>query len=183
MDDIRIVDLYWARDEQAISETDVKYGRMLRSTSFSIVRSEEDAGECLNDTYMAAWNSMPENRPQMLGAYLSKIIRRLSINRYRRSHREKRGGVDNLTDELSECIPGSPGVEDEIEKAGLARLIDGFLAGLSYEKRYVFVRRYFYSDGIEQICQRTGYGQSKVKSMLARIRNDLRAVLEKEGEL
>ena len=183
LEDHQIVDMYWAREESAISETDAKYGRMLNGISFAIVKTDEDAGECLNDTYLAAWNSMPDNRPDYLGAYLSKIIRRLSINRYKMTHREKRGGMDAFTDELTECVKSDGGVEDEIEKSELAEAINRFLGGLTYEKRYVFVRRYFYSDSLEGISEKTGYSVPKLKSMLMRIRSTLKEELEKEGHL
>ena len=183
LEDYQIVDMYWAREESAISETDFKYGRMLNGISFAIVKTDEDAGECLNDTYLAAWNSMPDNRPDFLGAYLSKIIRRLSINRYKMTHREKRGGMDAFTDELTECVKSDGGVEDEIERSELAEAINRFLGGLAYEKRYVFVRRYFYSDSLEDISEKTGYSVPKLKSMLMRIRSALKEELEKEGLL
>ena len=107
MEDYQIVDLYWARQESAIAETDKKYGRMLNSISFSLLSSAEDAEECVNDTYVAAWQSMPQERPTYLGAFLSKIIRRISVSRYRTSHAQKRGGASVLIEELSEAIPSS----------------------------------------------------------------------------
>lgn len=105
MEDDRIVDLYWARNEQAIAESERKYGRLLRSVSYACLGSREDAEECANDTYLEAWNAMPTARPQFLGAFLSKITRRISIDRFRRDHRTKRGGAEALTAELTDCLP------------------------------------------------------------------------------
>ena len=105
MEDCQIVDLYWARNEQAITESDLKYGRLLRSISYSCLGSREDAEECTNDTYLDAWNAMPTARPDALGAFLSKIVRRISIDRFRHDHRARRGGIENLTEELTDCIP------------------------------------------------------------------------------
>ena len=105
MEDDRIVDLYWARNEQAIVESERKYGRLLRSVSYACLGSREDAEECANDTYLEAWNAMPTARPQFLGAFLSKITRRISIDRFRRDHRTKRGGAEALTAELTDCLP------------------------------------------------------------------------------
>ncbi len=115
MEDHQIVDLYWERSERAIKETDIKYGRMLKSTSYSLLSSNEDADECVNDTYLAAWNRMPEERPIYLGAFLSRIIRNISVSRYRAKHREKRGGADSVTVELLECIPDKSSVENDFD--------------------------------------------------------------------
>ena len=181
MKDYQIVELYWQRDEAAISETDKRYGGMLRQTSYSIVKTFEDSEECVNDTYLAAWNSMPDNRPEYLGAYLAKIIRRLSIDRYRMNRSRKRIAPITALDELSECIADSGSVVEEIESKELSGIINAFVNSLDYEKRYVFIRRYFYSDSIEKISSDTGYSISKIKSMLMRLRLSLKEKLEKEG--
>lgn len=180
MEDFQIVDLYWARNEKAISESERKYGRMLKSLSHSILTSREDAEECVNDTYLAAWQSMPTERPSYLGAFLSKITRNLSIDRYRRSHREKRGGVDNLMAELSECIPAGDSVEKEYENGRLASALNGFLYRLSPEKRAMFICRYFYSQSIGEIAARLGVSESNVKITLYRQREALRRMLEEQ---
>lgn len=183
MDDAKIVDLYWAREESAISETDVKYGRMLNSLSYSLLSSFEDAEECVNDTYLAAWNRMPTERPLYLGAFLSKIVRCLSIDRYRAAHRAKRGGVDALTAELEECIPDTSTPDSELENGRLRESIDRFLRSLDEEKRAMFVRRYFFSQTTQYIADRLGVGESKVKTALYRMRVELRRRLESEGLL
>lgn len=183
MEDYRIVDMYWDRDEGAIAESDKKYGRMLNSLSFALLSSREDAEECVNDTYIDAWNAMPVARPDNLGAFLSKITRRISIDRFRARHRQKRGGVDNLTLELTDCIPSSESVESEYENGRLKEALDSFLYSLDKEKRVMFVRRYFYSHSIDQISEQMNISVAKVKTTLFRIRKSLKEYLEKEGML
>lgn len=180
MEDYRIVDMYWDRDEGAIAESDRKYGRMLNSLSFALLSSREDAEECVNDTYIDAWNAMPTARPDNLGAFLSKITRRISIDRFRAKHRQKRGGVDNLTLELMDCIPSSESVESEYENGRLKEALDSFLYSLDREKRVMFVRRYFYSHSIEQISEQMNISVAKVKTTLFRVRKSLKEYLEKE---
>lgn len=183
MDDARIVDLYWERSEKAIGETDAKYGRMLNSLSYSLLSSFEDAEECVNDTYLAAWNRMPNERPGLLGAFLARIVRCISIDRYRASHREKRGGVEELTAELRECIPDSLTPERELENGRLRDALNSFLASLDEEKRNIFVLRYFMSQPTQYIASRLGISDAKVKTTLCRLRASLRVRLEKEDLL
>ena len=181
MEDYQIVDLYWARSEHAIRETDEKYGRLLQSISYSLLSSREDAEECVNDTYMEAWQRMPEDRPIYLGAYLSKIIRCLSVDRFRATHRQKRGGMGQILEELTECIPGGESPQEAYENRELARVINGFLEELDEEKRRMFVRRYFYSDSVDAIANRLKVSASKVKTTLFRLRGELKRRLEEEG--
>ena len=184
MDDSRIVDLYWARNVKAIDESDKKYGKMLRSLSRSLLSSFEDAEECVNDTYLDAWGAMPDARPQFLGAFLSKITRRISVDRYRRDHREKRGGADNLISELSDCIPAADdGYEKEWDSRAIRETLNAFLASLPKEKRVIFVLRYFYSKSISEIAAQTEISVSNVKVTLHRLRSELKERLEKEGLL
>lgn len=181
MEDHKIVDLYWQRSEYAIKETSTKYGRMLDGISYSLLSSREDAEECVNDTYLEAWNKMPDDRPAYLGAYLSRIVRCISIDRFRASHRQKRGEAVGLTDELADCIPSGMTPEEEYENGRIAKVINKFLFELDEEKRRIFVRRYFYSDSVSDIADRLHIGQSKVKTTLHRLRNELREYLEGEG--
>ncbi len=183
MDDDRIVELYWKRNENAISETATKYGSYLNSISYNILVNREDAQECVNDTYHDAWNSMPPHRPSILSTFLGKITRRISIDRWRRLNAEKRGGGE-LTlalDELEDCVSGSGSVEDEIKRRELAKLFNDFLNTLPVTERRVFLCRYWYMDSIQSIAQQFGFSQSKVASMLNRTRGKLRAQLVKEG--
>lgn len=181
MEDYQIVNLYWERSEFAISETAQKYGRMLTGISSPLVPTVQDAEECVNDTYLAAWNSMPDARPLYLGAYLSKIVRRLSVDRYRASTTKKRGGADMYTEELYDCIPSQMSTEEEYDERRLTESINRFLLKLDEEKRYIFIRRYFYSDSVEDIARALFISTGKVKTVLFRVRNALRKHLEDEG--
>lgn len=183
MEDFAIVNLYWARDERAIAESDSKYGRMLSSLSYSLTGSPQDAEECVSDTYIAAWNSMPQDRPEFLGAYLSKIIRRISISRFRSEHRQKRGGsgTDVVLDELGECIPDSWDVNADFENGRLRELLNRFVGSLPKHARDVFVLRYFCSKSVREIAAQLGIGEGKVKTVLHRTRLALKQLLDEEG--
>ncbi|MBE6593296.1 MAG: RNA polymerase sigma factor [Ruminococcaceae bacterium] len=183
MEDFKIVDLYWNRSENAIIQTKLKYEKMLCGISYSLLGSSEDAEECVNDTYLSAWNRMPTDRPIYLGAYLSKIIRALSISKFRSQHRQKRGGFENLCDELDDCIPDNCSIEEQYQNGRLTELINRFLEDLPEEKRVIFIRRYFCSDSVEQISSRMQISVSKVKVSLHRMREELREILEKEAML
>ena len=184
MEDFEIVDLYWDRNERAISESDDKYGRMLRSLSYSCLSSREDAEECVNDTYLDAWNAMPTERPTYLGAFLAKITRRISIDRYRHDHREKRGGIENLTEELTDCIPDRSATPfEELESGRLREAINNFLSDLDSDKRVMFVQRYCYACPISRIAQVMNLGESNVKVTLHRVREALKRYLEEEDLL
>ncbi len=180
MQDCQIVELYWSRSEDAIAVTEQKYGRMLFGISVRLVKTAEDAEECVSDTYLTAWNSMPDARPVYLGAFLSKIVRAHSIDKFRRETREKRGGCE-VMEELGEFVMSSFDMQKEVDSHRIAELINSFLYSLSEEKRYIFVRRYFYSDSIEDISSSLGIGEGKVKSVLFRLRKSLGALLEREG--
>lgn len=183
MEDARIVDLYWARSETAIDETSAKYGKYCYAIAHNILANAEDADESVNDTYLAAWNSIPPQRPSVLSSFLGKITRRISIDKWRTRNAEKRGGGEIILalDELSDCVPSSRNVEQEVEAALLGKLIDNFVMSLPITERRVFICRYWYLDPIASICQQFGFSQSKVKVMLHRTRNSLRYYLEKEG--
>lgn len=181
MEDSQIVDLYWARSESAIEHTDIKYGRMLKGISVALVSYESDAEECLNDTYHVAWNSMPDERPVYLGAFLSKIIRRISISKFRSNNAQKRGNACELTDELEECIPSDSDVQTEFDNRLLADALNKFLLSLDEEKRHIFVRRYYYCDSVERIANDMSLSTGKVKTVLFRTRNALRNFLGEEG--
>ena len=188
MEDQQIVDLYWERDERAIAESDAKYGRYCIQIALNILDNAQDAEECVNDTYLRAWNAIPPSRPTKLGAFLGKITRNLSLDRYKARKTAKRGNSLFLVslDELSECIPdGSTGFgsgfDDETEARRIGECINRFLRKQSGEVRDVFICRYFYSDSIGEIARRFGLSESKVKSMLHRTRGKLKKLLESEG--
>ena len=183
LDDIRIVDLYLSRDEEAVSETSKKYGSRLRKIAYGIVRDMETAQECENDTYMEAWNSIPPHEPDnYLFAFLARITRHISLDFCKERSRLKRSAlICELSAELEQCIPAPDDTECRIDAIVLCDAINRFLATLDEEKRNIFLRRYWYLDSIAAISRSFGLSQSKVKSILFRSRNKLREYLEKEG--
>ncbi len=182
MDDKCIVDLYWNRSENAISETDKKYGRYCFSIAYNVLANNEDAEESVNDTYMKAWNSMPPHRPSALMTFLGKITRTISISRWRARSAAKRGGgeITLALDELDECIAHKQNAETEFMYKETVRAFRAFLDTLPNTERDIFLRRYFLLDPIASISDDFGFSQSKVKSMLYRIRIKLRSHLEME---
>ncbi len=180
MEDVRIIELYWARSQEAIIQTKTKYGRLIFSIAMRILRIAEDAYECENDTYLKAWHSMPPQRPDHLSAYLGKITRNLSLDRYEREHAQKRGGssMSLILDELEECIPSGENGELSLE---MRDLLNRFLEGQTERARVLFVRRYWFGDSVKEIARRYDLGESLVKMTLLRTRNALKALLEKEG--
>ena len=183
MNDEQIIQLFFTRNEDAIRQTDDRYGAKLTRLSENIVGSREDAQECVNDTYHDAWNAMPPHRPSVLSAFLGKITRRISIDRWRKRNAEKRGGgeLPLALEELEECVSGSGSVEDEVQRKELEQLLDRFLDALPVTERRVFLRRYWYLDSVQSIARQFGFSRSKTASMLHRTRAKLRALLEKEG--
>jgi RNA polymerase sigma-70 factor (ECF subfamily) len=183
MEDSNIVELYWTRSENAISETAKKYGRYCHSIARNILFNKEDADEAVNDTYLGAWNSMPPHRPSVLATFLGKITRRISLNKWRYQNRDKRGGgeVALALDELEDCIASKAVLEQEIETKELGEKIDTFINTLPETERRVFVCRYWYLDQISAICEQFGFSQEKVKSMLFRTRKKLLEYLITEG--
>lgn len=182
MEDEKIIELYWERNQTAIAQTQEKYGRYCERIAGNIVHNLQDAQECVNDTWMRAWNSMPKERPQFLGAFLGAITRNLSLDCYRRNHSQKRGGgeLTYIYEELRDCV-GSEESDAYVQHQELLRVIDGFLTELDAETRVIFVRRYWYADKISAIAARLFISESKVKSSLHRSRRRLRKLLEKEG--
>lgn len=183
MEDSEIIELYWNRSEQAIKETTRKYGGYCRSIAEHILKNQEDSEECVNDTYLRAWNSIPPERPMYLRAWLGRITRNLSFDRYKMGKTQKRGGKETvlLLSELEDCIPSALDVEQTWENEQIAKLISSFLREQPMEKRVIFVRRYYYGDSILEISGRFSMGESKIKSILFRLRKSLKAYLEKEG--
>lgn len=183
MEDSCIVDLYWQRNEDAISETARKYGKYLHSIAYQVLSNIQDAEECVNDTYSDAWNTIPPHRPSVLSTFLGKITRRISIDLWRKYSAEKRGSgeIALALDELEDCVSGNGSVEEESERRELTRKINEFLFALPITERQVFLCRYWYMDSIASIAKRFGFSESKVTSMLHRTRAKLRVLLEKEG--
>lgn len=180
MEDSKIIELFFDRDENALLQTSAKYGAYCSSIAFNVLGNPEDAGECMNDTLLRAWNSIPPQRPQSLRAYLGRIARNLALDRYDRLTAEKRGGgqYELALDELSECIAET---ERPYEDSQLSALIDAFLEKQDAEKRKMFVKRYFYLDPVKKIAKDLSVSESKVKTTLLRLRNSLKEELQKEG--
>ncbi len=183
MEDAKIVALYWNRDEVAIKETSDKYGSYCYSIAYHILNNHHEAEECVNDTFLGAWNSIPPNRPAVLATYLGKITRRLSLKVLRSKDTDKRGNgeVAASLDELRECIPSQETVEANMEYKALISILNNFSAVLPTDERRVFVRRYWHAHSIAEICKQYGFSKSKVESMLYRTRKKLKKALEKEG--
>jgi len=183
MEDARIVQLYWNRDQAAISQTAAKYGGYCTSIARNILGNAQDAEECVNDTYLNAWNAMPPHRPSILATFLGKITRNLSFNRYKRQHAEKRGAgeLPLVLEELGECVSGREDVEQEIAYRELVMTLEAFLQTLSVKKRRIFLRRYWYTDSVSDIAKCFGMRENAVSMVLARMRQELRSFLEERG--
>lgn len=181
--DREIVALYWKRSQEAIAETQKKYGNYCLSIARNILPILEDAQECVNDTYLAAWDAMPPHRPKILSTFLGKLTRRISIDRWRSLSAQKRGG-DTVTlalEELGECIASDSDPQKQLEAKELGRLLTRFLKGQEDLERTVFVRRYYDLKSISEIAKEFGLSESNTKVMLYRTRQTLRDYLQKEG--
>lgn len=183
MEDAMIVDLYWQRSEEAVPETIRKYGKYCSVIARNILYDPEDAEECVNDTWLGAWNSMPNHRPAHLAPYLAKLTRWLSLNRLDALHRLKRGAGESglALEELSEQLDSGTNIEKELDRKTLCAAVNRFLAELDKTERQVFLARYWYFFSVKEIAGRFGYTQSKVKSMLLRTRRKLQKSLKEEG--
>lgn len=180
MEDGQIIDLYWNRDQRAIRETDGKYGKLLGSIAWNLLRSREDSEECVNDTYLRAWEAIPPARPGAFRTWLGRITRNLSLDRWKRWDAEKRGGgPEPLLGELEDCLPARQG--RSVEDLELAETLNAFLRDLSAEARAMFLRRYWYGESVAEVAAALGCGEGKVKSSLFRSRRALREHLEREG--
>lgn len=180
LEDERILELYWARDEAAVHETSEKYGGRLLLLSGRMLRVQEDAEECVNDTYLGAWNAIPPQWPIHFFAFLAKLCRNIACNKLDWMNAQKRRAeLVPLTDELAACVPGTSG-DREQESRELGELLSAFLRELPQEHRLIFMRRYWYMDSIREIAERYGIGESRVKTALFRTRKKLRDYLEKE---
>lgn len=181
--DSEIIELYWSRDENAIKETDAKYGKYLFTVSMNIVHDKEDCGECLNDTYLGAWNSIPPARPNALKAFLTVIIRRISVNKYN-SKSKKRAVPAEMTvciDELDSFLTDGSDVYKILDSEKLRRVLNSFVGSLSKRRRFIFISRYYFAESIESISKELGKSKSTVNKELASIRKELLSALEREG--
>ena len=186
MEDERILDLYFARDQEAIRETDIKYGGYCRGISFRILGSHNDADECVNDTWLQTWNAVPPQRPRYFQAYLGRIARNLSLDRWEYLRAKKRGGgqVEVLLSELEGCLPDSLATPEQmLSEREIGTVVSRWLASQPKKNRVAFVRRYWYADSLAETARRIGCSEMAVKSLLHRMRGSLRTYLEKEGIL
>ena len=183
MEDQALIELYWTRNEDAITETRKKYGAWCRGIALRILELQEDAEECEYDTYLQAWNNIPPQRPGVFRSWLGRITRNLALSRYRKNHAEKRGGGQTALalEELGDCVSGGASVESEEERKEIATVINRFLAALPETQRNVFMRRYWHVSPIAEIAAAFGMTEGQVTSMLHRCRKKLRTMLEQEG--
>lgn len=184
MDDIEIVKMFLNRDENAARQAYDKYAKYCGAIANSVLENAQDAEEAVNDALMAAWNSIPPNRPENLKTYLGKLTRRIALNKYRDTHADKRGGtqVALCLDELAECLSAKETVEEITEFKALAGVLNRFVRELPDVEQRVFLRRYWYFDEIDTIARRFGMGKSKVKTMLFRTRKKLKTYLDSHWE-
>ena len=183
MEDAQIVSLYWQREESAIRETEIKYDRYLTKIAWNILADREDCRESVNDTYLAAWNSIPPHRPGVLSTYLGKITRRISIDCFRRRTRQKRGGSEYeiSLSELGDCVSGGNTTEEAVNLKLLADAIGIWLRLQPENNRNAFVCRYYYLDSVKEVASYCGMTESGCKTVLFRMRQSLKEYLEKEG--
>lgn len=185
MEDAQIVSLYWDRDESAIRETETKYARYLTKIACNILNDVEDSRESVNDTYLAAWDSIPPHRPGILSAYLAKLTRRISIDRFRYRTRDKRMGSEYALslEELGDCVCGGDTTQEAVNEKLLADAIGIYLRLLPEDARTAFVGRYYFLDPLKEVAAYCGMSESKAKSLLYRTRVGLKEYLQKEGYL
>ena len=182
MDDLRIIELYWERSEDAIRETESKYGRLCKHIIKNILANEQDREECMNDTYLGAWNTIPPQKPNIFSSFIGRIARNQALKKYEyvTAERRKPEALCSLT-ELEECLTDKNSIETELESKRIEKAISDFLWCQDEEKRMIFIRRYWYFDPISVISRRSGFSESKVKSMLYHTRQKLKVYLESEG--
>ncbi len=184
MEDSKIISLFFERSEQAIEELDRKHGPAVKRTAANILKDRLDVEECVSDTYLRTWNSIPPQAPNPLASYVCRIAHNLAIDRYHANTAEKRNGkYDLVLDEIEECIPSGMSVETELDAKELGASINRFLSGLSKEDRFLFVRRYWYADSVRELAAETGSSPNRISVRLFRLREKLRNTLKKEGLL
>jgi len=181
LEDAKIIELYYARNESAIAETERKFGKMLFSIAMNVLSNPEDSEETVNDTYGKAWNSIPPQKPDFLGAWLGKITRNLSISRWRKNKAQKRSGIEIMLSELEDCVPSAENTEEESESGEITSAINRWLGTLEKEERIYFIRRYWYGDSVAELSARTNIPAKNLSSKMFRLRKSLKEFLEKEG--
>lgn len=183
MNDEQIVDLFLTRSEKAIYEAKEKYEKYCYNIAYNVLHNSEDSEECVNDTYLQAWNTIPPQKPNFLASFLGRITRNLAINKYKYNTAEKRGigRIDIILDELEECLPAKDNIEQEVEDKIAIETLNNFLSMQKARTRKIFIRRYWYMDSIKEIANGFNMSESNVKMTLSRTRSDLKMFMEKEG--
>lgn len=182
MQDLQIIELYWSRDERAISESDVHYGAYCRRIALNILSSYEDAEECVSDTWHRTWENIPPERPNSLAAFFGRIVRNLSISRFRANRAQKRfDGITVLLSELEDCIPSHNSTAQEAEAGLLTEIINNWLTSLPTDDRVIFVRRYWYGDASGALAEECGLTPNQMAQRMLRLRKSLKSTLEQEG--
>lgn len=183
MKDDKIIELYWQRDQSAIAATDEKYGKYCFAVADNILGSREDSEECVNDTWLAAWNGMPPHRPNLLRMFLAKLTRSIAFNRYKSGHARRRGGgqIDLVLDELAECLTSESGAEEYALANELGEFIRRFVRELPTREGDIFARRYFFTEPTKSIASRYHISEDNTLVILSRVRGKLREALIKEG--
>ena len=182
MEDIDIVELFFQRSEEAVAEAQKKYGTFCRKLAMDLLREPRDAEECVNDTWQAAWQTIPPQRPGMLGAYLGRITRNLAISRFRKNTAQMRTeGLTVLLTELEQCVPAGQNTESAVEAILLGDYISNWLETLSADDRALFLRRYWFGESLRELAQAAGTGEGHLAQRMYRLRQQLKKALEKEG--
>ena len=184
MEDSKIIELLFDRSEEAITELSEKYGKVCKSVAENILNNHRDSEECVNDAFLAVWNTIPPQHPEHLLSYVCRIVRNLAVKKFHANTAQKRNSIyDVALDEIKECFPSSVSVEDEIEAIEVSRAIDRFLESMDKQNRILFVRRYFYSDSVEELAELFRTSKHNISVRLSRIRKNLKKYLIKEGVL
>jgi len=182
MQDAQIVELYWNRDERAISESDVHYGAYCRRIATNILTNREDAEEAVNDTWYRTWENVPPQRPASLSSFFGRIVRNLSISRYRANRAQKRhSGITALLSELDDCVASNVSTTQAFEGKLLAETIDRWLTSLPADDRILFLRRYWFGDAVNALAKECGITHNQMAQRMLRLRKALKSVLEQEG--
>lgn len=182
MEDSQIISLFFKRDETAISETEKKYGAFCHKIALNILSNDADAEECVNDTYLQAWNAIPPQSPNKFGAWLGRVVRNIALNLWNKNHRKKRyAGMEKLLDELEDCIPFPVTVEHKIEEKELIQFLNTWLASLSHDDRILFVRRYWNGEQLNELAADNSVSPKSMAKRMYRLRQNLKKNLEKEG--
>lgn len=182
MDDLAIIELFFQRSEQAIAEAQQKYGKFCRKLALDLLREERDAEECVNDTWQAAWQTIPPQRPRMLGAYLGRITRNLAISRFRKNTAQMRTeGLTMLLSELEQCVPSGQSTEGAVDAILLGDCISNWLESLPADDRALFLRRYWFGESLRELARAVGTGEGHLAQRMYRLRLKLKQTLEKEG--